>query len=636
MANLVSCPSCGTRLRAPENIGKSMIKCPKCANQFVPDAGSSTGAAAPGGGTSKVATAPAGAASQATWYLARNKQKFGPYSFAQLQQMGKSGQLQAADLVVQTGGSQWLPAGTVKGLVGGSRVNGAAQAVQRPAGTSKYAIGTKRTPPRGSVRPQADMAPRSGGGAGKWVLAIVALLFLGVVGAGAAVCGYYWYKGEEIPYLAKLTDKKGVHQGADAPRSPATPKNTLPETVPIASGPSKIDLSDYQRALGAGKFDDADAALKKAEAMAPNDPEILKARAELLKARDDAEKLKKQVATLTDDKKKTEEEQRLRIQNALGDFRAALNKNDLDAAGKALAVAVALAPGNQEVVKAQLDLQEAQTKAAKLVEDKKKLEEAQRTQLQTALNDFRTALAKRDLDAASKALATANMAAPPTNPDIVKAQQDFLEAQKLVLGEDAARKKQMDDAQAKVSEGNEMLALGRYDDAIKAYMIARTLNPADLTIGALIQKAEKARDDARSTAEADLKKKQEEQILKTVAEVRKLMLANDLAAAQKALDAANLSMSTHPDVVRLREDLAKAQSTAQTAAADRQKRLDDAQAKVREGKAALDTKSYDDAVTAFTKAGARLTRMIKRFPICSGKRKIFATRPNAAATCKNC
>ncbi len=595
MANLVSCPSCGTRLRAPENIGKSMIKCPKCANQFVPDAGSSTGAGSPGGGTSKVAAAPAGAASQATWYLARNKQKFGPYSFAQLQQMGKSGQLQAADLVVQTGGSQWLPAGTVKGLVGGSRVNGASQAVQRPAGTSKYAIGTKRTPPRGSVRPQAAMAPRSGGGAGKWVLAIVALLFLGVVGAGAAVCGYYWYKGEEIPYLAKLTGKKGTTA------QPATPKNTLPETVPIASGPSKIDLSDYQRALGAGKFDDADAALKKAEAMAPNDPEILKARAELLKARDDAEKLKKQVATLTDDKKKTEEEQRLRIQNALGDFRTALNKNDLDAAGKALAVAVALTPGNPEVVKAQLDLQEAQTKAAKLVEDKKKLEEAQRTQLQTALSDFRTALAKRDLDAASKALATANMMAP-TNPDIVKAQQDFLEAQKLVLGEDAARKKQMDDAQAKVREGNEMLALGRYDDAIKAYMIARTLNPADLTIAALIQKAEKARDDARSTAETDLKKKQEEQILKTVAEVRKLMLANDLAAAQKALDAANLSMSTHPDVVRLREDLAKAQSTAQTAAADRQKRLDDAQAKVREGKAALDTKRYDDAIAAFTTA----------------------------------
>jgi len=50
------------------------------------------------------------------WFYVQNKKKLGPVPFAQLQQLAASGQLQAADMVLQGGTTKWAAAETVAGL----------------------------------------------------------------------------------------------------------------------------------------------------------------------------------------------------------------------------------------------------------------------------------------------------------------------------------------------------------------------------------------------------------------------------------------------------------------------------------------------------------------------------------------
>ena len=88
----VTC-SCGTVLAVtPERAGAT-VACPKCARPV----------AVP-------------AAAEANWYVARNKQKSGPYSSAQLKRMAVSGQLGPEDMLLHEGQKQWVKAGAVPGL----------------------------------------------------------------------------------------------------------------------------------------------------------------------------------------------------------------------------------------------------------------------------------------------------------------------------------------------------------------------------------------------------------------------------------------------------------------------------------------------------------------------------------------
>src|SRR5271167_2361402 len=49
-------------------------------------------------------------------YTPDNKQKLGPYSVAQLQEMAASGQLRPSHMVIRDGDHSWLPAASVEGL----------------------------------------------------------------------------------------------------------------------------------------------------------------------------------------------------------------------------------------------------------------------------------------------------------------------------------------------------------------------------------------------------------------------------------------------------------------------------------------------------------------------------------------
>ncbi len=51
------------------------------------------------------------------WYLTRDGKRFGPYPFAQLRELADSGQLAPDDLVWQQGGTNWLAASQVPGLI---------------------------------------------------------------------------------------------------------------------------------------------------------------------------------------------------------------------------------------------------------------------------------------------------------------------------------------------------------------------------------------------------------------------------------------------------------------------------------------------------------------------------------------
>jgi hypothetical protein len=106
--------SCGTVLAvSPERAGAT-VACPKCGRQVaVPAAGGPN------------------------WYVARNKQKLGPYSTAQLRQLAAAGQLRPEDMVLREGHKQWSKAGAVPGLFPEAAVPGPAPA---PAPSRRWGV----------------------------------------------------------------------------------------------------------------------------------------------------------------------------------------------------------------------------------------------------------------------------------------------------------------------------------------------------------------------------------------------------------------------------------------------------------------------------------------------------------------
>jgi uncharacterized protein (TIGR03066 family) len=88
----VTC-SCGALLAVSAERAGATVTCPQCARPVaVPAAGG------------------------ANWYVARDKQKAGPYSSAQLKGMAAAGQLRPDDMLLREGQMQWVMAGTARGL----------------------------------------------------------------------------------------------------------------------------------------------------------------------------------------------------------------------------------------------------------------------------------------------------------------------------------------------------------------------------------------------------------------------------------------------------------------------------------------------------------------------------------------
>src|SRR5205823_13410924 len=91
------------------------VRCPRCqvALQLSPSGPARCGAC----GADLTPTVSASAGATCSWFVVLNKQKVGPLSAAQVQQMSLSGQLKADDMVLREGTQKWVPAGSVAGLV---------------------------------------------------------------------------------------------------------------------------------------------------------------------------------------------------------------------------------------------------------------------------------------------------------------------------------------------------------------------------------------------------------------------------------------------------------------------------------------------------------------------------------------
>jgi hypothetical protein len=103
----VKCP-CGTVLSVMPEMANEPFVCPHCARKL---------AFTPPRSKLNVARAPAPVEEKSSrWFLARNKQRLGPYSSAQLKQLADAGNIIPDDMILKEGRQKWVNAGSVKGL----------------------------------------------------------------------------------------------------------------------------------------------------------------------------------------------------------------------------------------------------------------------------------------------------------------------------------------------------------------------------------------------------------------------------------------------------------------------------------------------------------------------------------------
>ncbi|HEV3262379.1 MAG TPA: DUF4339 domain-containing protein, partial [Gemmataceae bacterium] len=186
--------------------------------------------------------APAADASQPAWYIARNKQKLGPYSSSQLKRLVKSGEVGPADMVLREGERQWVAAAVVQGLFAkgvGPAVRPASPVISPEAAAAPFAFDGGATAAN-SGRARRRHAPRS---PWPWLLGTAAAA-LAVLG-GLAVLGMRLLQpsasgdkaGTEV---AKKSGKPEPVKPVKASEKPARP-NPSPEPRPAKK--KALDLS---------------------------------------------------------------------------------------------------------------------------------------------------------------------------------------------------------------------------------------------------------------------------------------------------------------------------------------------------------------------------------------------------------
>jgi tetratricopeptide (TPR) repeat protein len=351
----------------------------------------------------------------------------------------------------------------------------------------------------------------------------------------------------------------------------------------VAEAKKKADayqkyMTDGRLALQGKQYDAAIQAFDTAQKLLPGDQTSLNFLKDARKAKDDAG-----LAAVAAAKKKADDLQRQHdAQKALAEVRAALAGKKLDAAAKALALAVQLAPDDPAVGQLQKDLQRAQESARAEVEAQKQ----RQAHYDALVAAGKKALNEKRFDAAVKAFgdATALMPGDPGTRDLLKQAQQQLQGAKTA----ADKKASFDQA---IKQGQDLLTAKKYDEAINSFKLAGSYLPGDPTAAAWLKQAEKARADALNTANVAAKVQQ------LVQSAEQALKAKQLDAAAKALAEASSLAPKDASVLRVQAQLdqARRDAAAQQQAAEFNRLM-------KEGNAALAGKKYAEAVKFYTDA----------------------------------
>jgi hypothetical protein len=287
--------------------------------------------------------------------------------------------------------------------------------------------------------------------------------------------------------IANLTEALKLNPGnAEATKALAAAKSAI--------GAGQLDEAKkkteaYQKAMSDGRlamlnkqYDSAIKAFEAAQKLLPGDMAALAFLKNAQKGKDDAQAAAKQKAAdlqLAQD-----------VQKAINDGRSALAGKNLKAANDALAVAAKLAPNDPKVLQFRNDLQKAEALATAQAEAETK----RKVQFDNLIAAGQKALKDKRYDDAVKLLSSATALIPGD-----KAGQDLLKvahqqqkaaadlAAKLAADADKAKKKASYDQAIK--SGQNLLAMKKYAEAIKAFQLAGTYMPGDPTAAAFLQQA---------------------------------------------------------------------------------------------------------------------------------------------------
>jgi tetratricopeptide (TPR) repeat protein len=306
--------------------------------------------------------------------------------------------------------------------------------------------------------------------------------------------------------------------------------------------------------------------------------------------------VKERDALLTDAKTEAAAKQRADMyQKLLSEGQVALNSKRFADAIQKFSEAQKIWPGDktsqhylQDAQSAQKAAEDAVAAAAKQrAEDMKKASD-----LQKALTQGRVALAAKDFAGAGKLLAQAK-ALNPSDPEVLKALQDFDQAVQRADAEALAQKQRVQQFQTQLAAGKDALNSKRYAEALKALSSATTLMPDSKEAQDLFRRAQTEARLAEEAAANDKTRLANYQA--ALNDGQKALQSKNYDSAIKSFQQALKLMPNDAGALKLVQQAQDAQSLAATTAANFQKALD-------AGQKAMTAKRFKDAVTAFKDA----------------------------------
>lgn len=308
-------------------------------------------------------------------------------------------------------------------------------------------------------------------------------------------------------------------------------------------------------------------------------------------------------------KQKAEEEQRNagRFQKFMTDGRAALDARDYGRAAQNFAEAKKINPSDIEVLTGLTKAEQLRDQAAQ--DQRRKSEEQERlTTFKRLLEAGQANLANKKFDAAVLTLTEA-LKLDPTNARALQLKGEAEKARQQSGADVAEAKKRADLYQKAMSDGRYALQSKQYDAAIKAFGEAQKLLPDDRSSADFLKDAQKAKTDAQTVLAAEAKKRADEvqrsaELKRALDQARAGLAAKDLKTASAAVAVAVKLDPRNPEVQKLNQDLVSARQAEEAGILARKQRLEQQQTLIQTGKAALAASKFDDAVRAFTEAGA--------------------------------